>query len=325
MLVPIATSPITIVASSLAARTYFAVTLPASVPFSILLPSLLAVNRIPSSPSTSSPLPPGGVVSSPTRPKLLPYFALATLISLAATHLAHILISPYPPLSASLLSSYIGGSINFAQTANMLAIPSANIADYATADIAGMGCYLAGLEVIAGGKRPLPHPETTKGDFSKSEALKAVASTAVVVAASKVVAMPFRGLLGCIVEVLTLLYLPLALFRSSSSTSLSAVADTTNAAFYASVGLAAGGVTQTAMKHVGLVLSLHLALTGVAFKILRKKDILVASNAAVGGAGTSVAFARRIGEDEGEAGKVATLGYVVGGAVARAWLAAIKT
>lgn len=186
-----------------------------------------------------------------------------------------------------------------------------------------MGCYLAGLEVMAGGKKQRP-PSSDKGDFSKSEALKAVSSTAVVVAASKVVSMPFRGLLGCIVEVLTLLYLPLFMFRSSSSSSLAAVADTTNAAFYASVGLAAAGVTRAAMTHVGLVLSLHLALTGGAFALLRrKKDMLVASNAAVGGAGTSVAFARRIGEDEGEAGKVATLGYVVGGAVARAWLAIV--
>ena len=205
----------------------------------------------------------------------------------------HSFLSPSQTLSASLLASYVGGSINFAQTASLLKVPSAAIADYAAADIAGMGVYLGGLEALAG-PNPSSKRNATSTPFSLLETIRIVTSTAFTVTFSKLISSPFKGLLSCIVEVLTLLYLPLG-YRPSSATSssLTRTAGVINTAFYCSVGLAASNITRKAMFHVSAVLAIHLGLTGITYRVLGRKEVLIASNAAVGGAGTSVAFARR--------------------------------
>ena len=322
-------APKTILISSFisTAMHHFAFPIPPLLPiaFNVALPAALTAGQFHAIASASEQKQ----TATPTRKSaLVPFFLLASFLSILATTITQFLLSPTPSpvISHALLASYIGGSLNFA-IACKKKIEFATMAKFAVADCAVMGLYLSVLDlknIDSGGFPPPPPPPQPQ------QQLSALSTTLSIVAMSTTILKLVHSLPDTFLTTLQVFLLttiptllpkrPAAPYKQSS--------DHFMKFFYSLLGfsLPLQAISLQPFVHVSAILSLHLLFTLSCAKLLFKGtksfEIRLAANAAVGGAATACQMAASSGRFNlvTPAFLVGSAGYMVGNVVGRSWL-----
>lgn len=276
---------------------------------------------------------------------------LAFLLGALSTTLGALLAALHAPLpsplrwklAAAFAATYIGGTVNYIAIVNILAIPPDFAAAGLAADLVLMALYFIGLFALASRispsqQAPPPTRPTANPARLSHRALYAAFPVAVAAAlattccaVAKHAALPAGTDLVLISVVASLLrrWRPLQSYLASAPRA----ADLAVTLFFATLG-ATTNLAAVASASIGVVwvafvvLLVHavvLAVVGGVVLKLPVRELLVASNANVGGATSAAAFAGACGWRGLVAGAVAvgSFGYVVGTPVGLAlfWVA----
>lgn len=206
------------------------------------------------------------------------------------------------------------------------------LATYASADCLVMGVYLAALSALAGSKHQGDLGEKNEENVRVNFKRFVVPTTIslITLGTSQIITLSSNVIIEAIIQITILLYLPNLITKILKPLLLSPklqkynggnLTPTLEKIFYVTIALQPLVFTPSIFLHISLILLFHFLQTSCFYKILKNdKKILVASNAAVGGAGTAVGFAKTVDVDEESAGWVGCLGYVIGGGLSSIWL-----
>ncbi|GMI21506.1 hypothetical protein TeGR_g12122 [Tetraparma gracilis] len=230
-------------------------------------------------------------------------FFVASLASIFASTVIHHTLRPPLAISTILLASYVGGAVNMLALARMLEVPSATTSMYCAVDCGVMLIYLALVEWLHA---------TLLLARAIGSAFNAVAPAAVprtVTAQSTVLSLVALG----------------SYFKdrvpAKRKKELVVFSQLTSQLFYSAVALSLGASRSDLRAFPYLVVGglqlLHVLV--MFFAVLAKRSwatqLLLASNAAIGGAGTAALFAANVQKPE----LVEDGSYLVGGFTAVAW------
>jgi len=320
----------------------FVAPLPPTIPFSSLAFDVcLPISLI----SSLLSVPPATSKVATARPPPTPFavyvaFVFVTLASLLASTISQLAFSPSLPIAVCLLSTYIGGAVNFYALAKRLNIPLATMAEYAAVDCGVTLLYLSFMEYAH--PKPDPDSDAKRGTDETSPSTPPVVTSLTSIAStinaplilllshlstrliSKIPSIP--PLLSSQSFILSLVILS-SLFskRTRNPASMSYLASLSSQCFYATIALSLG-LTRASPAAIVLVTSLQLLHTVFVMAMTKIKpdqttSLMLASNAAIGGSGTAGLFASNIGRDDlvRTGVFVGMGGYLAGGFLAMLW------
>lgn len=260
---------------------------------------------------------------APPKPKLLTAFLIGTVGTTLGALVAARFV-PNPGLAAAFAATYIGGTLNFVAVANALALPKQYIAAAMSVDLAAMTLYFGALFAIAArfrGSQMTSVVENTSASYPKFfSLLTPLFLTAVIVVFARSLSIPSTlNLLLTTALATAFSTIPrLQPFLSETPRLSTFALNLFFAALGASTRLSAVlSASPSVCAFAAIVLTVHagfLYLVGSVLLRIPTKELILASNANVGGASTAAAFAACLGWHSLVHGAVAvgTLGYVVG-------------